>query len=40
MSVADYVFIVLFDAVVFLAGYKFYEYRLRRSGSPGSMPIN
>ena len=24
-------FIVLFDAVVFFAGYKFYEYRLKRS---------
>lgn len=41
MSIADYMFIVLFDAVVFFAGYKFYEYRLKRSGvTPGSVPVN
>ena len=40
MSAGDYVFIILFDAVVFFAGYKFYEYRLKNSGiTPGSRPV-
>ena len=40
MSAADYLFIVLFDVVVFFAGYKFYEYRQKSSGlTRGSMPV-
>ena len=40
MTVADYMFVVFFDVLVFFAGYKFYEYRIKRSGvTPGSMLI-
>ena len=41
LTALDYLFIILFDAAVFFAGYKFYEYRLRESGATrGSMLID
>ena len=41
LTALDYLFIILFDAAVFFAGYKFYEYRLRESeATRGSMRID